>query len=90
MPLPAPLSRVDPRSSKKDFGHRAYYCRFSVDAGASALSSLAAMRSGAGMVTAAVPVDLEFNPSEENFQCVMTKPLAQRKTGAYSLKAYGQ
>ncbi len=58
--------------------------------GASALSSLAAMRSGAGMVTAAVPAGLNLTLQKKISNCVMTKPLAQSKSGAFSLKAYGQ
>jgi len=58
--------------------------------GASALSSLAALRSGAGLVTAAVPKSLNLTLQEKISNCIMTKPLAENKNGTYSLKAYGQ
>jgi len=58
--------------------------------GAAALSSLAALRSGAGMVTAAVPRDLNLALQKKISNCVMTLPLAQGRTGAFSLKAYDQ
>lgn len=58
--------------------------------GALALSSLAAMRSGAGMVTAAVPCGLNLTIQKKISNCVMTMPLAQGRTGSFSLKAYGQ
>ena len=90
MPLPAPLSRRDPRSSKKDFGHLLIIAGSPSMLGAAALSSLAAMRSGAGMVTAAVPKGLNLTLQKKISNCVMTKPLAQGKSGAFSLKAYGQ
>ncbi len=58
--------------------------------GAAALSSLAAMRSGAGLVTAAVGRDLNLTLQKKISNVVMTKPLAQSRTGAFSLKAYSQ
>ena len=58
--------------------------------GAAALSSLAAMRSGAGLVTVAVPKDLNLTLQKKISNVVMTKPLAQSPTGAFSLKAYDQ
>ena len=58
--------------------------------GAAALSSLAAMRSGAGMVTAAIPQNLNLTLQEKISNVIMTKPLAQSKGGAFSLKAYDQ
>jgi len=58
--------------------------------GAAALSSLAAMRSGAGMVTAAIPKALNLTLQEKISHVVMTLPLAQDRAGAFSLKAYDQ
>ncbi len=58
--------------------------------GAAALSSLAALRSGAGLVTAAVPKDLNLTLQKKISNCVMTKPLAQSRSGAFSLKSYDQ
>jgi len=58
--------------------------------GASALCSLAAMRSGAGMVTAAVPRGLNSTLQKKISNSVMTMPLAQGRMGAFSLRAYGE
>ncbi len=58
--------------------------------GAAALSSLAAMRSGAGLVTAAVPKNLNLTLQKKISNVIMTMPLAQSRTGAFSLKAYDQ
>lgn len=58
--------------------------------GAAALSSLAAMRCGAGMVTAAVGRSLNLTLQKKISNVVMTKPLAQGKSGAFSFKAYHQ
>ena len=90
MPLPMPLSRVKPRSSKKDFGHLLIIAGSPSMLGAAALSSLAAMRSGAGLVTAAVPRSLNLTLQKKISNCVMTMPLAQGKAGGFSLKAYDQ
>jgi len=90
MPLPAPLSRVNPRLSKKDFGHLLIIAGSPTMLGASALCSLAAMRSGAGLVTAAVPRGLNLTLQKKISNVVMTKLLAQSRSGAYSLKAYDE
>jgi len=58
--------------------------------GAAALSSLSAMRSGAGLVTAAVPIDSNLTLQKKISNVVMTKPLSQDRTGAFSFKAYPQ
>ncbi|MBF0503494.1 MAG: NAD(P)H-hydrate dehydratase [Candidatus Omnitrophica bacterium] len=90
MPLPAPLSRGDPRVSKKDFGHLLIIAGSPSMLGAAALTSLAAMKSGAGRVTAAVPKGSNLTFQQKISHVVMTLPLAQTRTGAFSVKAYGQ
>jgi ADP-dependent NAD(P)H-hydrate dehydratase / NAD(P)H-hydrate epimerase len=90
MPLPAPLSRSNPRLSKKNFGHLLIIAGSPSMLGAAALSSLAAMRSGAGLVTAAVPKGLNLTLQKKISNGVMTKPLSQSRTGAFCLKAYDQ
>jgi len=56
--------------------------------GAAALASLAALRSGAGLVTLAVPEGVH-DILEVKLTEVMTRPLPQGKEGALSLKAAG-
>jgi len=90
MPLPAPLSRGNPRSSKQDFGRLLIIAGSPSMLGAAALSSLAAMRSGAGLVTTAVPRGLNLTLQKKISNVVMTKPLAQSRTGSFSLKSYDQ
>jgi len=82
--------RIDPRSSKKDFGHLLIIAGSPTMLGASALSSLAAMRSGAGLVTAGVPHGLNLTLQKKITPVVMTLPLAQSRAGTYSLKAFDQ
>jgi len=90
MPLPALLLRNNPKASKNDFGHLLIIAGSPSMLGASALSSLAALRSGAGMVTAAVPSDLNSTLQKKISNAVMTKPLAQDPSGAFSFKAFSQ
>jgi NAD(P)H-hydrate epimerase len=90
MPLPAPLLRNNPRLSKKDFGHLLIMAGSPTMLGAAALSSLSAMRSGAGLVTTAVPEGSNLALQKKIAHVVMTQPLAQSKAGFFSLKAYFQ
>jgi len=90
MPLPVPFLRNNPQSSKKDFGHILIIAGSPSMLGASALCALAAMRSGVGMVTAAVPKDLNSTLQKKIANVVMTLPLAQGKDGAFSFRAYTQ
>ncbi|MDE1920407.1 MAG: NAD(P)H-hydrate dehydratase [Candidatus Omnitrophica bacterium] len=87
MPLPAPLSRVKPQLSKKDFGRVLIIAGSPSMLGAAALSSLGALRSGAGLVTAAVPSGLNLTLQEKISHCVMTMPLAQSSNGAFAAGA---
>jgi len=86
--LPAPLLRNNPRASKKDFGHLLIIAGSPSMLGAAALSSLAAMRCGAGLVTVAIPRGLNLTLQKKISNVVMTMPLAQGRNGAFSFKAY--
>ena len=59
MRLPAPLSRRKSNAHKNDFGHVLVIAGSANMLGAAALTSLAAMRAGAGLVTVAVPKTLD-------------------------------
>ena len=90
MPLPAPLSRSNPRASKKDFGHLLIIAGSPAMLGAAALASLAAMKSGAGLVTVAVPQGSNLTLQQKISHVVMTQPVAQTRAGTFSFKAYAQ
>jgi len=58
--------------------------------GAAALTALAAMRSGAGLVTAAVPRSLNLTLQKKISSVIMTLPLVENSGGMFSLKAFDQ
>lgn len=86
--MPAPLSRNNPHLSKKDFGHVLIIAGSPSMLGAAALSSLAAMRSGCGMVTAAVPQGLNLTLQKKISPVIMTLPVAQTNAQTFALPAY--
>ncbi|MBI3602190.1 MAG: NAD(P)H-hydrate dehydratase [Candidatus Omnitrophica bacterium] len=88
MRLPAPLSRRNPYLNKKDFGHVLVVAGSPTMLGASALCSLAAMRAGAGLVTAAVPRSLNLTLQQKIVPVVMTLPLPQTPQGVFSSSAF--
>lgn len=86
LPLPPPdLPRLPPRrreSSKYDYGRVVVVAGSRGMAGAAALASMAALRSGAGLVEAAVPESIQatvagFDP------CVMTCGLPEDEAGRF-------
>lgn len=87
MPRPSVLSRRNAYLNKSDFGHVLVVAGSPSMLGAAALASLAAMRSGAGMVTAAVARRLNQTLQEKISHVVMTLPLPQCADGSLSLKA---
>ena len=87
MRLPAPLLRPKNNVHKNDFGHVLVVAGSPSMLGAACLTSLAAMRSGAGMVTAAVPRGLNLTLQTKISHVVMTLPVAQTRGMAFSFAA---
>ena len=79
MQPPSVLLRRNPDLNKKDFGHVLVVAGSSTMLGACALCSLAAMRSGAGLVTAAVAKNLNLTLQKKISNVVMTLPLPSSK-----------
>ncbi len=87
MRLPAPLSRRDPNVCKNDFGHVLVVAGSPPMLGASALTALAAMRCGAGLVTVAVPQSLNLTLQKKISPVIMTLPLPQTREQTFAAKA---
>jgi NAD(P)H-hydrate epimerase len=87
MRLPAPLLRLKNNVHKNDFGHVLVVAGSPTMLGAACLTSLAAMRAGAGMVTAAVPKGLNLALQKKISHVVMTLPVAQNRSMAFSFVA---
>jgi len=88
MPRPSVLSRRNPHLSKKDFGHVLVIAGSPTMLGASVLTCLAAMRSGSGLVTAAVPKSLNLTLQQKIAHVVMTLPLPQTAQAVFSKSAF--
>ncbi len=81
MQLPKPLLRLNPKVHKHDFGHVLVIAGSPEMLGAAALTSLSAMRAGAGCVTAAVGKNLNIALRKHLSPVVMTWPLPQTRLG---------
>ncbi|HBR15512.1 MAG TPA: NAD(P)H-hydrate dehydratase [Candidatus Omnitrophica bacterium] len=88
MRLPTPLSRRDIHAHKNDFGHVFILAGSRRMLGAAALSGLAAMRSGAGLVTVGIPQSLNAVLQKKLSPVVMTLPLNETKDQSLSLSAF--
>jgi len=75
MRWPTPLLRHDPNAHKHDFGHVLILAGSPSMLGAAALSALAAMRAGAGMVTCGVPAGLNLTLQKKLSPVIMTLAL---------------
>jgi len=90
MPLPTPLLRKNKNAHKNDFGHVLIIAGSKRMLGAAALSALAAMRSGSGLVTLGVPKSLNNVLQKKIAHVVMTLPLNETKDQSISLSAFEQ
>lgn len=88
MRLPAPLSRRKPDVHKNYFGHILILAGSPGMVGASALSALAALRSGAGLVTVGIPKSLNAVLQKKISPVVMTFPLEETAESTLSPRAW--
>ena len=88
MRLPAPLSRRKTNVYKNTFGHVLVLAGSRNMTGAAALTSLAAMRAGAGLVTVGIPTGLNQTVQKKISPVIMTMPLAQTKEMTASSRAF--
>lgn len=88
MRLPTPLLRRNCHAHKNTFGHVLVVAGSRNMLGAAALTGLAAMRSGAGLVTVAVPEGLNNPLQKKVSHVIMTLPVKQTREGTFSGKAF--
>jgi len=81
------LSRRDPNVCKNDFGHVLVVAGSPFLLGAAALTGSAAMRCGAGLVTAAIPRTLNLTLQKKISPVIMTLPLPQTKEQTFATGA---
>jgi hydroxyethylthiazole kinase-like uncharacterized protein yjeF len=88
MRLPAPLLRRNPNAHKNEFGHALIMAGSPGMLGAAALCGLAAMRSGAGLTTLAIPKSLNLTLQEKISPVIMTLPLPEVSRQSLRVQAY--
>jgi NAD(P)H-hydrate epimerase len=88
MRLPTRLLQRKPDSHKGDFGHILIVAGSTRFSGAAILCAEAAMRSGAGLVTLAVPKSIHNAVLKLKLREVMTLPLPDNISGEASLSAF--
>ncbi len=88
MRLPAPLSRRRSNVHKNQFGHLLILAGSGPMLGAAALCGLAAMRTGAGLVTIGVPKSLNKTLQSKISNVIMTLPLPETSGGAIAAGAF--
>ena len=88
MRLPAQLSRRKKDAFKNDFGHILILAGSRNFLGAAALSGLAAMRSGAGLVTLGIPASLNCVLQQKISPVLMTLPLDETVKQSLSVSAF--
>lgn len=87
MRLPAPLSRRQSHQHKNQFGHVLILAGSRRMLGAAGLTSLAALRGGAGLVTLGIPHELNLVAQRKISNEIMTWPLPQTATQSLSSRA---
>ncbi len=90
MRLPLPLARRRPDAYKNQFSHVCVIAGSGRMLGAAALASLAAMRAGAGLVTAAIPASLNAAAQKKISNVVMTLPLQETREQTVSADAFAR
>src|SRR3989338_10223660 len=88
MPLPVLLSRRNPNVHKNEFGHVLILAGSRGMLGAAALTGLAAMRAGAGLVTLGVSASLNLTLQKKTSSVLMTLPLKETKEQTLDVSAY--
>ena len=88
MLLPTPLSRQKNNVHKNTFGHVLILAGSQRMLGAGALTSLAAMRSGAGLVTLGVPKSLSSVAHKKISNVIMTWPLPETRQQTLSFSGF--
>jgi ADP-dependent NAD(P)H-hydrate dehydratase / NAD(P)H-hydrate epimerase len=83
------LQKRKPKMHKGDFGRVLVLAGSQGMSGACVLTSMAALRSGAGLVTVGVPKSLVL-PLAKRFTEAMMLPLSETKIGSLSSKAYSK
>ena len=87
MRLPTPLLRNNKKAHKNVFGHALIIAGSPNMLGASALAGLACMRSGAGLVTIAIPKSLILIIQKKIAPVIMTMGLPETRAKTISVKA---
>jgi len=90
MRLPTPLLRRKSNVYKNQFGHVLILAGSRRMLGAAALTSLAAIRSGSGLVTLGIPQSLNSIVQKKITNVVMTLPLMETKNQTLALEANRQ
>jgi len=90
MPLPTPLSRRKSNVHKNHFGHVLILAGSKRMLGAAALTSLAAIRSGAGLVTLGIPKSLNAAAHKKISNTIMTYPLNETSSQTLAFSCFKQ
>ncbi len=90
MKLPDVLLRREIDAYKNMFGHVCVIAGSAQMLGAAALCSISSIRSGAGLVTLAVPEEVNLSAQAKIDNSIMTLPLKQTKDGTLHLSAFRQ